>query len=73
MVLFLEVNVVGKDGAFADLLEEICHVVSGRVPCLAHSFCVGVDVEGVDAATFVEYAVVEGDESAVGNAGEEIL
>ena len=54
VVLFLEVDVVGKNGAFTNLLEESCHVVGSRIPCLAHSFCVGVDVEGVDLAPFVE-------------------
>ena len=73
MVLLLEVAIVGKDGAFTDLLDEICHVVCGGIPCLAHSFCVGVDVEGVDLAPFVKDAVVEGDEGAVWDAGEEIL
>ena len=73
VVLFGELDVVGKDGSFADLLKEVSHVVSGGVPCLAHSFSVCVDVEGVDAAPFVEDAVEESDESAIGDAGEKAL
>ncbi len=59
VVLFGELDVVGKDGSFADLLKEVSHVVGGGVPCLAHSFSVCVDVEGVAAAPFVEDAVVD--------------
>ena len=59
--------------SFANLLKEICHVVRGGIPCLAHWFCIGVNVEGVDAAPFVEYTVVEGDESVIGDVGEKIL
>ena len=54
-------------------MEEICHVVRGGIPCLAHPFCVGVDVEGVDAAPFVEDPVVEGNEGVIGDAGEKFL
>lgn len=73
MVLLLEVDVIGKDGAFTDLLEKIGHVVSGGVPCFAHSLSVGVDVKGTDAAPFIEDAVEKGDESEFWNASEEIL